>query len=74
MDFSDVPEILQGIPRDERNLGGIAETFPERLHRMLEQDEYPEIVSWAYHGRAFLVHKPIPFSEEVMPKFFYQSQ
>ena len=73
-DYSNVPSHLQELPIAERNLGGTTMTFPERLHQMLEQGEFPDIVSWAPHGRAFQVHKPKEFEATVLLLFFNQTK
>jgi len=60
-----------------RTRGGVTEPFPERLHRMLSEVEEKgnsDIVSWHAHGRAFGVHDPTRFVEEVLPKYFKQSR
>jgi hypothetical protein len=52
-------------------------SFPIVLHALLEQAEqqcYDTIISWQYHGRAFLVHDPERFVNDVMPHFFLQTR
>jgi len=51
--------------------GGVACPFPWRLHDMLEAVEIEgltDVVSWQPHGRAFTVHKPNKFVENVLPR------
>jgi len=51
--------------------GGVTTPFPEKLHHMLNRmdvDGTNSIVSWQPHGRAFAVHKPKEFVQEIMPK------
>eukprot|EP00538_Stauroneis_constricta_P002255 CAMPEP_0119553038 /NCGR_PEP_ID=MMETSP1352-20130426/5891_1 /TAXON_ID=265584 /ORGANISM="Stauroneis constricta, Strain CCMP1120" /LENGTH=508 /DNA_ID=CAMNT_0007599369 /DNA_START=117 /DNA_END=1643 /DNA_ORIENTATION=+ len=63
--------------KKRRTRGGVTEPFPERLHRMLSEVEEKgdtDIVSWYAHGRAFGVHDPTRFVEEVLPKYFKQSR
>ena len=67
------PEILA----NRRTRGGVSEPFPEKLHRMLElaeRDGHDDVVSFLSHGRAFGIHKPKQFSDEIMPKYFKQSR
>jgi hypothetical protein len=64
-------------PDTRRNRGGVTEPFPDRLHRMLEASEregLADVVSFFIHGRAFAIHKPKRFAEEVMPRFFRQTK
>jgi hypothetical protein len=50
------------------------ETFPEKLHALLrsavDDPELACIVSFAPHGRAFIVHDTKRFCEQVLPKHF----
>jgi hypothetical protein len=53
--------------------GGVSEPFPQKLYRMLEEAEANDqeaVLSFFPHGRAFAVHKPRQFIEEIMPKYF----
>jgi len=53
------------------------EPFPVKLHKILEQSEidgYSSIISWLAHGRAFKIHNTSLFTEQIMPKYFYQSK
>jgi hypothetical protein len=64
-------------PVIRRNKGGVAEPFPEKLHRMLDAAEKAgedDVVSFFSHGRAFAIHKPRRFVENVMPRFFKQTK
>lgn len=57
--------------------GGVIEPFPERLHRLLLEVEAAgraDVISFVANGRAFLIHKPDQFFEEIVPKYFRQSQ
>lgn len=56
-----------------RMKGGVLETFPEKLHDLLEYCEnngLTDVCSFFPHGRAFAVHQPRRFTEEIMPRFF----
>ena len=51
--------------------------FPQKLYRMLEETERDgksDVVSFFSHGRAFAIHKPRRFIDEVMPIFFKQTR
>eukprot|EP00534_Pseudo-nitzschia_fraudulenta_P004027 CAMPEP_0201124468 /NCGR_PEP_ID=MMETSP0850-20130426/13779_1 /ASSEMBLY_ACC=CAM_ASM_000622 /TAXON_ID=183588 /ORGANISM="Pseudo-nitzschia fraudulenta, Strain WWA7" /LENGTH=358 /DNA_ID=CAMNT_0047391873 /DNA_START=101 /DNA_END=1177 /DNA_ORIENTATION=- len=57
--------------------GGVTTPFPWKLHIMLDaMDNTGEksIVCWQPHGRAFMVHKPKDFVQEVMSHFFNQTK
>lgn len=57
--------------------GGVAEPFPRKVFRMLhdtEREGLTDIVSFLPHGRAFMVHKPDRFVEEIMPRYFAQTK
>jgi hypothetical protein len=50
-----------------------SEPFPEKLYRMLQEVEQAgksDIVTFHPHGRAFGIHNPERFVQEIMPKFF----
>jgi HSF-type DNA-binding len=45
--------------------------FPMRLHELLKENEragLEHIVSWAPHGRCFMIHRPHEFVAKVLPK------
>jgi hypothetical protein len=73
-DYAGVPESEQALPPEERNTGGVVAPFPLRLHDMLYQNKFPDIISWAPHGRAFFVHKPKEFQAKVLCKYFNQTK
>ena len=56
---------------------GVVAAFPIALYNMLDTVDklgLSHIVSWQPHGRAFSVHAPKAFVEQVMPLFFRQSK
>jgi len=60
-----------------RNRGGVTESFPEKLHRMLQEAEengMTDIVSFLPHGRAFCVHNIDGFVAKILPNYFKQSK
>jgi hypothetical protein len=57
--------------------GGVTTPFPWKLHIMLDAMDKTgnkSIVCWQPHGRAFMVHKPKDFVQEVMSHFFNQTK
>ena len=60
--------------------GGVHEPFPQKLHRMFTdlEEEQPEalssVIGFLPHGRAFMIHNPQKFVEEIMPKYFRMSR
>jgi hypothetical protein len=47
--------------------------FPLKLYRMLEEAEkngQEDVLSFLPHGRAFAIHKPGKFKEDIMPRYF----
>ena len=60
-----------------RGKGGVAISFPLKLHAVLDQveaDGLAAIISWRPHGRCFLIHKPKEFVNNVMPNYFRQTK
>jgi hypothetical protein len=75
--YTDVANLGDPMPDTRRNRGGVTEPFPEKLHRMLEAAEregVADVVSFFSHGRAFAIHKPRRFVNEIMPRFFRQTR
>ena len=62
------------LPRIHRiNIMNISGTFPEILYCMIiqvEKEGLSEIISFAPHGRSFVVHNLERFEMELMPRFF----
>jgi len=44
--------------------------FPAKLHLILSNHEYNDIICWLPHGRAFRVQQQQRLEKEVLPKFF----
>lgn len=44
--------------------------FPVKLHRILSNPEYSDMISWLPHGRSWRVLKPKAFEEKVIPLYF----
>ena len=66
-------KIALGTPPPKRKgpRGGVASAFPVKLHEMLSRcllEGTEHIVSWQVHGRAFTVHQPSIFVNELMPR------
>lgn len=43
------------------------ETFPQKLHSVLNNSSLSDVISWLPHGRSFVIIRPDVFSEKVMP-------
>ncbi|KAL7579747.1 hypothetical protein ACA910_021889 [Epithemia clementina (nom. ined.)] len=53
------------------------DTFPFKLHRMLEHAEkngLEDVISFTPDGRTFAIHKPREFVASIMPKYFTTSR
>ena len=62
---------------DSPRRGGVAISFPARLHTVLdrvEREGWGHVISWQPHGRCFLIHKPHEFQEHVLPMYFGQNK
>lgn len=73
VDVSDIQDKTIPTPEQRKARGGVQIPFPEKLHSMLKEMEEQgrtDVVSFYSHGRAFGVHDPDRFVEEIMPKYF----
>lgn len=76
--FTDLSELP--VPKELKKAkrkgprGGVQVPFPEKLHNLLEEHSHEEVISWAPHGRCFVVHRPNEFVNKVMPQYFQQSK
>eukprot|EP00934_Nitzschia_sp_Nitz4_P004336 Nitzschia sp. Nitz4//scaffold133_size116822//2039//3639//NITZ4_003789-RA/size116822-augustus-gene-0.160-mRNA-1//-1//CDS//3329535342//4326//frame0 len=64
------------VPTSRRR-GGVAVSFPQKLHSVLDQveaDGLSHVLSWQPHGRCFVIHQPKEFTDHVMPHYFRQSK
>ena len=67
-DFSSVPpELDYQPPMDDL-------TFSQKVHEILSTKEYEPFVGWMSHGRAFRVHIPKIFEEQICSKYFGHSR
>lgn len=69
------------ITHDNKGIGNVGNSssnlFPKKLYEMLadvEKRGLEHIVSWAPHGRCFLVHKKKQFVAQILPTYFSQSK
>ena len=44
--------------------------FPEMLYMLLQENNYPEIVSWSNDGRTFKIHNRKEFEEHILSSHF----
>jgi HSF-type DNA-binding len=58
----------------KRRHGGITQTFPIKLHTMLDEIEqkglHCEIIRWSMKGDSFIIFKPIEFAKVLLPIYF----
>jgi HSF-type DNA-binding len=55
---------------------GATTLFPMKLHKVLddiERDNMEHIISWAAHGRCFMIHRPLEFVAQVLPKYVFNT-
>ncbi|EGR29016.1 hypothetical protein IMG5_164750 [Ichthyophthirius multifiliis] len=44
--------------------------FLSKTYKILENEEYNDIISWNIDGRSFLIKSPNEFAEKILPKHF----
>jgi len=74
---TNVPEPARDAARDiggSYNVVEVGQDFPSKLHEILSNIEFEEIISWMPHGRSWKVHKPDEFVEKVAPQYFKQGK
>ena len=49
-------------------------TFAQKVHHMLSQPHFENMIAWRPHGRAWRVLKPNDFEQQVMPMYFGHSR
>jgi hypothetical protein len=60
-----------------RTGAGVAEPFPEKLYHIIQevhQQGNSNIISFYAHDRAFGIHDPDRFADEIMPRYFKHSK
>mmetsp|Transcript_28849 Transcript_28849/g.43561 ORF Transcript_28849/g.43561 Transcript_28849/m.43561 type:complete len:369 (+) Transcript_28849:79-1185(+) len=45
-------------------------TFPQKLMKILSNEDVSDIISWLPHGRGFIIYQKKQFSQQIMPKYF----
>jgi len=76
-DHANDPDEEEVDDANHRRRGGVAVSFPLKLHSVLEQvevDGFSHVISWQPHGRCFVIHKPKEFTDVVMPRYFRQTK
>mmetsp|Transcript_17213 Transcript_17213/g.39913 ORF Transcript_17213/g.39913 Transcript_17213/m.39913 type:complete len:190 (+) Transcript_17213:11-580(+) len=69
-DFSIVPpDVKDDQPQEIKNM-----TFSQKVHHILSTEGYKDYVSWMSHGRAFKVHIPKIFEEQICSRYFGHSR
>jgi HSF-type DNA-binding len=70
-DFSSDLKTSEGGEGDSATeLPHSTQSFPVKLHRILSNPEYLEIVSWLPHGRAWRILQLKAFEDKVLPLYF----
>lgn len=57
-----------------RSNASVPMSFPQKLMKILDDENNADIVSWLPHGKAFLIFKKKRFEIEIMPTYFKQSK
>jgi hypothetical protein len=66
-DYSRVPPERTAFQRNSKEP---AQTFPMKLHEILTNPEFEDIISWLPHGRAWRIVRHKAFEERVIPLYF----
>mmetsp|Transcript_13523 Transcript_13523/g.20593 ORF Transcript_13523/g.20593 Transcript_13523/m.20593 type:complete len:619 (-) Transcript_13523:252-2108(-) len=75
--FLDPASMQKGGDSLPKKKGGVAEPFPFKMHRVLDQIEsegLAYVIGWQIHGRAFKIYDATAFVNNVMPKYFGQKK
>jgi hypothetical protein len=70
-------ERLAAEHRSHNNYTKMHESFPVKLHRLLQQvaaEGKEDIISWTFTGKAFKVHDRERFVKEIVPQYFRQKK
>ena len=67
-----LPGVPGGGPGSDAHGGasGKEPSFPVKLHRILSNPDFREVITWLPHGRSWRVLKPKLFEEGVIPLYF----
>ena len=69
--------VMAGATEEDEEDHPANDTFPFKLHRMLEHAEksnLDDVISFTPDGRLFAIHKPREFVASIMPKYFTTSR
>jgi len=61
-------------PKKKGNYAVSRKSFPFILMEILSREDISDIISWCPHGRAWLVHKPDTFAEDILSQHFRHSK
>jgi len=80
-DYTDLSTLTGGahllLPRYRTGRGHVSLQFPDKVHLMLDeadQQGFTDVLAWQPHGRAFIIHKPYEFVEQILQRYFKQSK
>jgi len=69
-DFSHIPPSENNVTSLFKAASAKEPTFPAKLHMILSNSQFEDIVSWMPHGRSWRILKPDVFEDRVLPLFF----
>jgi hypothetical protein len=70
-DFSHIPKSdSNSVTSMFKQASAKEPTFPAKLHLILSNPQFEDIVAWMPHGRSWRILKPDVFEDRVLPLFF----
>ncbi len=71
-DYSSVkaPEVNDAAVFSPQSVSGKEPTFPVKLHMILANPEFQDIIAWLPHGRSWRIIQQKAFEERVLPLYF----
>jgi hypothetical protein len=67
--YRDASRLVDPDPLSALTPPGRVPMFPAKMHAILSQTEFKDIVSWADHGRSWRILKPREFEIKILPQF-----
>lgn len=61
-------------PLTPLTIAGRMPNFPAKLHAILSQPDFADIIAWLPHGRSWLVLNPREFESTILPVYFKTSK
>lgn len=71
-DYSSVqaPQVIDAAVFSPVTVSGKEPTFPVKLHMILANPEFQDIIAWLPHGRSWRIVQQKAFEERVLPLYF----